>query len=596
MSRVIGIDLGTTYSAVAYLNNGKPEVIPDKSVGKELSSKVIPSKVLPSKVLPSVVTFLENSILVGEPAKRAEFTSPDTTIKRIKRKMGTDYKFSYKGKDYTPEEISSFILKELKIRAEEFLKEKITDAIITVPAYFNDNQRQATKNAGRLAGLNVIRIINEPTAASLAYGIKPEEDLNILVYDLGGGTFDVSVLNVAEGVFEVTATAGDNNLGGEDFNKRIMECVLENFRKETNIDLSEDMLAMAKLSEAIERAKIELSSAESTKIFVPFITADEKGPKNIDFELKRKEFENLISDYVDRTLELCRQAVSDASLKIEQIDRVILVGGSSRIPIVRRKLEDLFKKKLDASIDPEEVVACGAAIQGGIVQGDINGIVLVDVTPLSLGVEVENGFFVPIIERNSPIPTSAKRIFTTIADNQKSVDIHILQGESMYVKNNISLGRFRLEGVRNARKGEPRIEVNFELDVNGILQVSAVDLDTKNMQGITIVNQNRMSEEELLRIQKEYISKFEREIKKRDILNNILIQKTRAESMITKLDSILPPLHQKYLIKDEIKEIYQHINESIKELNPEKMEKAISRLDFLLSELTAGSYSSVEVN
>lgn len=575
MGKIIGIDLGTTYSAVAYLENGMPRVIPDKN-GR--------------KTLPSIVSFTKTGVLVGELAKYAEFSWPESTIKRVKRKIGTDFKYEIEGKEYTPEEISSLIIKQLKAQAEEYLGEKVRDAIITVPAYFNDNQRQATKNAGKIAGLNVIRIINEPTAASLAYGVKPTDDLNIIVYDLGGGTFDVSVLNVADGIFEVISTLGDNNLGGEDFNKRIVDLVCGRFLEETGIDLNSDPLAMAKIGEAVEGAKIELSSKDSAKILVPFVTADESGPKNIDFELKRSELEAMISDYIERTVTLCREAVADAQMQLDQIDRIIMVGGSSRIPLVKDSLKKLFNKSLDLTLNPDEVVACGAAIQGGIVQGDVSGIVLVDVNPISLGIEVENGYFVPIIERNTPIPTSAKRIFTTVADNQRSVDIQILQGESMYTKNNVSLGKFRLEGIRNSTKGEPRIEVTFELDVNGIVQVSAMDIDTQSVQGITIVNDNRMSDEDIARVQSENVRIYADEIRMRGALNSVLRLKTKAETMVSRIDQSVPPAYRGGLIKEELREIMHDVELSVKEINPERIETSISRLEFIMSELTAGSY------
>ncbi len=580
MGKVIGIDLGTTYSAVAYLNKEDAEIIPDKN-GK--------------RTMPSVVSFADDVILAGEAARSLEYTNPEFTVKRIKRKMGTDFKVKINDKEYSPEEISSFILKKLKDQAEEFLGEKVKDAIITVPAYFNDNQRQATKNAGKLAGLNVLRIINEPTAASLAYVVNSQEDLNIVIYDLGGGTLDVSVLNVADGIFEVISTAGDNNLGGEDFNKRIMDSVIGRFKDETGIDLNEDPLAIVKIYDAVEKAKIELSSEKSARIKVPFITADQNGPKNIDFELTRPEFESMIADYIQRSIDLCRQAVSDADFNINEIDRVILVGGSSRIPMVRESVGKLFGKSPDCSINPDEVVARGAALQGGIVQGDVSGVVLVDVNPISLGIEVESGYFVPIIERNSPIPTSAKRIFTTVVSGQKSVDIHIMQGESMYCKNNVSLGKFRLEGIRNTEKGDPRIEVNFELDVNGILNVSAMDVDTQNVQGITIVEQSRMSEEELLKIQQEHMKRYEGEIKLRGNLNSVLKLKTRAESIITKIANSIPPAYKKGLIQEEIDEIIYMIDLSVRDMNPEGIEKSIERLEFMMTELTAGTYSYGEM-
>lgn len=581
MSKVIGIDLGTTYSAVACLKNGTPEIIPDRSG---------------NRTMPSIVTFLEDAVLTGHAAKNSELSHPDQTVKRIKRKMGTDHKSVFFGKSYSPEEISSFILKKLREQAEEYLGEKVRDAIVTVPAYFNDNQRQATKNAGRLAGLNVLRIINEPTAASLAYGVKEGDDLNIVIYDLGGGTFDVSVLNVGDGIFEVISTAGDNGLGGEDFNRRVEEVILNKFKDETGIDLTTDPLAMTKVSDAVEAAKIELSEKKSAKIRIPFVTADEHGPKDIDFDISRREFERMISDYIQRSIELCGQAISDCNLAVKDIDRVILVGGSSRIPFVRDSVMKFFGKEADASINPDEVVARGAALQGGIVQGDVNGIVLVDVTPMSMGIEVENGFFVPIIERNNPIPTAAKRVFTTISENQKRVEVHIMQGESMYAKNNVSLGKFRLEGIRSAPKGEPRIEVNFELDVNGILNVSASDLDTGITQGITIIEQGRLTEEELRRLQEEHSARFEGEIRSRGSLNSVLMLKTRADGIKSRIDRTIPPAYQTGMIKEEMNEIMAKISEGVKTLRPELLESSIGRLEFIMHELTAGITHHAEAN
>jgi molecular chaperone DnaK len=577
MGRIIGIDLGTTYSAVAYLENGNPKVIEQRNGRKNM---------------PSVVCINDDEILVGENALKQDFTL--NTIKRIKRKIGTDYRAEINGKQYSPEEVSAYILKELKNRAEEFLGEEVRDAIITVPAYFNDNQRQATKDAGKIAGLNVIRIINEPTAASLSYGVNPEHDANIIVYDLGGGTFDVSLVNVGDGIFEVIATAGDNRLGGEDFNRRIEEIIVNKFKDETGIDLTDDPLAMAKLSDAVEDAKITLSSKKSVKIHIPFITADENGAHDINFEFTRDEFEKLISDYIERTIELCKQAVDDARLEAKDIDRVILVGGSSRIPYIRGKIKGFFGKEPDYKINPEEVVAMGAAIQGGIVQGDVSGIVLVDVTPMSLGIEVENGYFVPIIERNNPIPTCARRIFTTVADGQKSVDVHILQGESMKCDNNISLGKFRLEGIRKAMKGEPRIEVTFELDVNGILNVTATDADTQSVQGITIVNDSRIDEKELERLREEHLKSFDKDIKNRKRFNNILRLKTKAEYIAGKIEAVVPPAYRDELIKEEISEILLRAQSALEELDIEKAESAVDALEFIMKELKAGNYKGGE--
>ncbi len=581
MGKIIGIDLGTTYSAVAALHQNKAEIIPDKNGRKNI---------------PSIVSFFENQIYVGADAKDRELSSPSTTIKRIKRKMGTDEKIKIKDKEYTPEEISSFILRHLKEQAEEFLGEKVEEAIITVPAYFNDNQRQATKNAGKLAGLNVIRIINEPTAASLAYGVQSGQDLNVIIYDLGGGTFDVSVLNIAEGVFEVIATAGDNHIGGEDFNKRIVDLLLEKFKTETNLDLKEDPLALAKIDEAVEKAKIELSVKESSRIHIPFISADETGPKDIDFEITRDEFEKLILDYINRSIELCRQVLSEAELASENIDRIILVGGSSRIPFVKESLRKFFNHEIDHSINPEEAVAKGAALQGAIVSGDLNGVVLVDVNPISMGIEVESGYFVPIIERNQPIPTSARRIFTTVADSQKNVEIHIMQGESIHSKNNISLGKFKLESVRQASKGEPRIEVTFELDVNGILHVNALDMDTQNVQGISIVNPSRMTEEEIQEMRTEHNKNYQEEIQMRKSFESALKLKTKAETILSKIDSLIPVTQGESVIRLEINEIMEHMEKSVKEASPEKAKKSVERLEFIMSELNAGTYQKAEIH
>lgn len=577
MSKVIGIDLGTTYSAVAFLDNGSPAVIPDARHGR---------------TLPSVVGYTPSAVLVGEEAREMELAYPETTVKKIKRRMGTDYRFRAFEKEYTPEEVSAVILGRLKEQAETYLGESVTDAVITVPAYFNDNQRQATKNAGRLAGLNVLRILNEPTAASLAYGVRETDEMNIVIYDLGGGTFDVSVLAVGDGVFEVVATAGDNNLGGEDFNNRLCDWAIMKFKEETGLDVSVEPLAVVKINEAVEAAKIALSSEQTARVTVPFVTADETGPRHLDFEITRAEFEKMISDYVDRSLSLCRQAVADGGMEIGDIERVILVGGSSRIPLVQAGVEKLFGRKPDCSQNPDEVVALGAAIQGGIVQGDVSGIVLVDVTPMSLGIEVENGYFVPIIERNSPIPTSARRVFTTVADNQRSVDVQILQGESMYAKNNVSLGKFRLEGIRTATKGDPRIEVTFELDVNGILQVSAADMDTGSAQGITIVNHNRISEEEMQRLQKSHSDAFHGEIEKRGLLTQVLKMKTQAEVMLSRIENTVPPAYRRGMVQDELQSLSRSVARGVEELDIEVMRKTISRLEFIQSELSAGHASS----
>lgn len=575
---VIGIDLGTTFSSIAFLEEGKPVVITDND-GK--------------KSVPSVVLIKDEEIFVGYQALKNELKYPENIIRRVKRKIGTGKKIKVNGKNYSPEEISSFILKYLKKIAENYLSEKVKDIVITVPAYFNDNQRQATKIAAELAGFNVLRIINEPTAAALAYGIRGEKEENIVVYDIGGGTFDISILSVADGVFEVISTLGDNKLGGEDFNQSIINLILENFNKETGIDLTKDPLALTKLGVATEKAKIELSDVERTIIKIPFITADENGPKSLEFELTRIEFESLIEGYVNKTIELCSQALEDSGLKKEEIDRIIMVGGSSKIPFIRKKVSEFFGKDVDSSIDPEYAVAKGAAIQAGIIDGEKSGLVLVDVIPLSLGIEVENGYFVPVIERNSPIPTSAKRIFTTVVDFQKTVDIHILQGESMYAKNNVSLGKFSLEGIREAKKGVPRIEVIFEIDVNGILNVNAIDVDTKNSQKITIKNDSLLSKEEVEYLKDDTSNIKETEKKKN--LFEVMKLKTYGENLIEKIKGKIPPAYYDSLIKDELLEIYSEIRKSEEELDLEDLRKQIDRLEFIFSEISVERFSFEEV-
>ncbi len=578
MAKIIGIDLGTTYSALACLEDTKAIIIED------LNGK---------RSIPSVVSFSHDEIRTGFEALNQDLDA--TLIRRIKRKMGTDYRFSFNKKEYSPEEISAFILKKLVSIAEQKLGEKITDAIITVPAYFNDNQRQATKYAGEIAGLNVLRIINEPTAASLAYGIDSQEETNVVVYDLGGGTFDVSVLCISDGVYEVVSTAGDNNLGGEDFTRRIMELLTDRFKDETGIDLEQDPMALQQLYDHVETAKKELSQTDKVRIHIPFITADASGPKDIDFILKRDEFERLISDYIKRSLDLTSQAIEEGQLQVKDIDRIILVGGSSRIPRVQQEVSRLFGKAPESSLNPEEVVAMGAAIQAGIIEGEINDIVLVDVTPMSLGIEVESGFFVPVIERNTPVPTAARRIFTTVVDAQRSVDIHILQGESMYCKNNVSLGKFRLEGISQTHKGAPRIEVKFELDVNGILNVTAMDVATGNTQGITIVNESRISEAEMKKLQKEHETSYKDEIAQRSMLNQVLKLKTRADNIASRIEALAPSLYFKGLIQQELSDVQRMIEQAVHDLDPRQAQEALETLEFMYQEMKAGNYNFEEI-
>ena len=483
MSKIIGIDLGTTNSCVAVMEGGEPVVIPNAEG---------------ARTTPSVVGFTKTGErLVGQVAKRQAITNPENTISSIKRKMGTAEKVHAGGKDYTPEEISAMILAKLKADAEAYLGEPVTEAVITVPAYFNDSQRQATKNAGTIAGLNVKRIINEPTAASLAYGIDKESDQKIMVYDLGGGTFDVSIIEMGDGVTEVLATNGDTHLGGDDFDQRIIDWMAEDFQKENNIDLRKDKMAAQRLKEAAEKAKIELSSATSTNINLPFITADANGPKHLDMTLTRAKFNELTADLVDRTMTPVRKALADAGLKASDLAKVLMVGGSTRIPAVY----DAVKKELNCEpfkgINPDECVAVGASIQGGVLQGDVKGLLLLDVTPLSLGIETLGGVCTKIIERNTTIPTKKSQIFSTAADNQPSVEVNVLQGEREFARDNKSLGTFHLDGIAPAPRGVPQIEVTFDIDANGIVHVSAKDLGTGKEQSITITASTNMSKDDI---------------------------------------------------------------------------------------------------
>ena len=483
MSKIIGIDLGTTNSCVAVMEGGEPVVIANAEG---------------ARTTPSVVAFAKNGErLVGQVAKRQAVANPDRTVISIKREMGSDYKVHIDGKDYTPQEISAMILQKLKTDAEGYLGEKVTEAVITVPAYFSDAQRQATKDAGRIAGLDVKRIINEPTAAALAYGLDKGDSHKILVYDLGGGTFDVSLMEVGDGVFEVLATAGNNRLGGDDFDARIMEYIASEFQRENGIDLRKDRMAMQRLKEAAEKAKIELSGVMSSNINLPFITADATGPKHLDVTLTRAKFDELTADLVEKTVGPMNQALKDAGLTASQIDKVILVGGSTRIPAVQAAVQRITGKEPFKGINPDECVAIGAAIQGGVLGGEVKDVVLLDVTPLSLGIETMGGVFTRLIDRNTTIPTSKSQIFSTAADGQTSVDVHVLQGEREMAAYNKTLGRFQLSGIAPAPRGVPQIEVKFDIDTNGIVHVSAKDLGTGNEQNITITSSGNLSEEEI---------------------------------------------------------------------------------------------------
>ncbi len=499
--KVIGIDLGTTNSCMAIMEGGRPTVIPNAEGGR---------------TTPSVVAFTKDGErLVGSAAKRQAITNPERTIQSIKRKMGTSEKVTIGDKTYSPQEISAMILQKLKVDAEQYLGEKITKAVITVPAYFNDAQRQATKDAGKIAGLEVLRIINEPTASALAYGIDREEEATVLVYDLGGGTFDVSILQLGDGVFEVKATAGINHLGGDDFDKRIVDYLVDEFRKKEGIDLRKDRVAMQRLRDAAENAKIELSSVQKTNINLPYITTTESGPKFLDIDLTRAKFESLIADLVDSTIGPVKQALADAKLSPEDIDHVLLVGGSTRVPLVQETVRKILKKEPDKGINPDECVALGAAIQAGVLTGETKDVLLLDVTPLSLGIETLGGIATKLIERNTTIPTRKSQIFSTAADGQTSVEIHVVQGERALAKDNFTLGRFQLTGIPPAPRGIPQIEVTFDIDANGIVHVSAKDLGTGNEQSITIKPQDsRPSEAEIQRMMDE-ARRFEEEDRKK---------------------------------------------------------------------------------
>ena len=489
MSKIIGIDLGTTNSCVAVMEGGQPTVIANTEG---------------ARTTPSVVAFTKTGErLVGEPAKRQAVTNAERTISSIKREMGTDYRVTIDDKKYSPQEISAMILQKLKKDAEGYLGEKVTEAVITVPAYFTDAQRQATKDAGKIAGLDVKRIINEPTAAALAYGLDNEHEQKIMVYDLGGGTFDVSVIEIGDGVIEVLSTAGNNRLGGDDFDQKITDYMLAEFKKAEGVDLSNDKMALQRLKEAAEKAKKELSSATTTNINLPFITADANGPKHLDMTLTRAKFNELTADLVERTMTPVRKALADAGLKASDLAKVLMVGGSSRIPAVQEMVKKLTGKEGFKGINPDECVAMGAALQAGVLTGDVKGLLLLDVTPLSLGIETMGGVCTKLIDRNTTIPVKKSQIFSTAADNQTSVEVNVLQGEREMAAANKSLGRFHLDGIAPARRGVPQIEVTFDIDANGIVNVSAKDLGTGNAQHITITSSSNMSKEDIEKAVKE---------------------------------------------------------------------------------------------
>ena len=522
MAKIIGIDLGTTNSCVAVIEGGEPVVIPNAEG---------------ARTTPSVVGFGKNAErMVGQVAKRQAITNPDKTVISIKRQMGTDYKVAIDDKKYTPQEISAMILQKLKTDAESYLGDKVTEAVITVPAYFTDSQRQATKDAGKIAGLEVKRIINEPTAAALAYGIDKEDDQKVMVYDLGGGTFDVSIIEMGDGVQEVLATAGNNRLGGDDFAQRIIDCLADEFKKDQGVDLRGDKMAMQRLKEAAEKAKIELSGVTTSQISLPFITADATGPKHLEMTLSRAKFNEMTADLVEATMKPVRQAISDSGLNTSEIDKVLMVGGSSRIPAVQEAVAKFIGKEPFKGINPDECVAIGAALQAGVLGGDVKGLLLLDVTPLSLGIETMGNVNTKIIERNTTIPVKKSQIFSTAVDNQPSVEIHVLQGEREFAKDNKTLGVFHLDGIMPARRGVPQIEVTFDIDANGIVHVSAKDLGTQKEQSISITSSTNMSKDDIEKAVKE-AEQFAEEDKKRredvDLRNGADQMVYQCEKMLT---------------------------------------------------------------
>ena len=572
MGKAVGIDLGTTNSVVAVLEGGEPTVIANAEG---------------NRTTPSIVAFKGEEVLVGELAKRQAITNPDNTVRSIKRQIGTNWKEKFENKEYTPQEVSARILQKLKRDAESYIGEDVTDAVITVPAYFNDAERQATKEAGQIAGLNVLRIINEPTAAALAYGLENNEDQKILVYDLGGGTFDVSVLEISEGVFEVKSTSGDSKLGGDDWDERVMEWLVDKFKSSTGIDISEDKMAMQRIKEGAEKAKIELSSTTETEVNLPFITANDSGPQHLLEKLSRSEFEKITSDLVDRTKDPVNKAVEDAGLSFSDIQHIILVGGSTRIPAVQALVKSMTGKDPSKGVNPDEVVASGAAIQAGVLKGDVKDVLLLDVTPLTLGVETKGGIMTKMIERNTTIPTKRSETFSTADDGQTQVEIHVLQGEREMASGNKSLGKFNLTDIPSAKAGTPQIEVTFDIDANGIVNVNAKDLGTGKEQAITITGGTALEEDEIERMVKDAEEHANEDAKKKELVET----RNLAESMVTSTEKMLEENKDK-ATDDEIKAINESKDNLSKVL--ENQEATLDEMKNSIEELTKASQSFAE--
>ena len=574
MGKVIGIDLGTTNSCVAVMEGGEPVVIPNPEG---------------NRTTPSVVGFSKDGErLVGEVAKRQAITNPENTVMSVKRHMGTNHKEKIGDKEYTPQEISAMILQKLKSDAEAYLGEKVTKAVITVPAYFNDSQRQATKDAGKIAGLEVERIVNEPTAAALAYGLEKEDDQTILVFDLGGGTFDVSILELGDGFFEVKATSGDNKLGGDDFDQAIIDYLVAEFKKENGIDLSQDRMAMQRLKDAAEKAKKDLSGVLTTNISLPFITADASGPKHLELDLSRAKFEDLTSDLVEQTMGPTRQALQDAGIQPNEVDRVILVGGSTRIPAVQEAIQKLTGKEPHKGVNPDEVVALGAAVQAGVLTGDVKDVVLLDVTPLSLGIETLGGVFTKLIERNTTIPTSKSQVFSTAADNQTSVDIHVLQGEREMAADNKTLGRFQLTDIPPAPRGVPQIEVSFDIDANGIVNVSAKDMGTGKSQKITITSSSGLSDEEIEQMVKDAEAHADEDKKRREQVEI----RNEADQLVFTTEKTLKDLGDKVdeSEKQKAEEAKDKLKKALEGDNSDEIKQASEELQEIVQQLSVKLY------